>query len=111
MANVSAPVELNSLADTVTRVGIAGSTLMACRAFNTTGASAYVQIFDVAAASDVTLGTTVPRWVVKSQASDVSDGDGLPTDGLKFELGIFAASTTTPTGLTGATQHARFAIW
>jgi hypothetical protein len=111
VANVASVFELNSLADTVTRGGLANCTLMACRAINTTGAAAYIQLFNAAAASDVTLGTTVPTWVVKSQASDVSDGDGLPTDGLLFPLGLFAASTTTPTGLTAAAQHVKIAIW
>lgn len=86
--------------------------LTAIRAINTTGADAYVQIFDVAAAASITLGTTVPDWVVLSDfgAGLVSVGDGLPTEGLVLHNGLVAASTTTPLGNTAATQHVRFAI-
>jgi len=55
----------------------------------------------------------VPDWVVLSDfgVGLVSVSDGLPTNGLSFRLGLVAASTTTPTGNTGATQHARFVIF
>lgn len=82
----------------------------AIRAINTTAAAAYIQLFDVAAAASVSLGSTVPDWVVKSPASDPSDGDGLPTGGWAFENGIVAASTTTATGSTSALQHLKITI-
>lgn len=85
-------------------------TLVAIRAINTTAAVAFVQLFDAAAASDVTVGTTIPTWVVKSEASELSIGDGLPDHGLVFTRGLVVASTTTPTGSTGATQHVRVAV-
>jgi hypothetical protein len=68
--------------------------------FNTTSAIAYVQVFDAAAAADVTVGATTPTFVL-----------GLPASGgatralakpLKFTLGIVVAATTAATGSTGA---------
>ena len=85
-------------------------TLVAVRAINTTAADAYVQLFDAALAADVTVGTTVPSWAIQSDANDPSIGDGLPTNGIVFRNGIVAASTTTSTGNTGATQHVKFVI-
>jgi len=87
--------------------------LTAAHAINTTAADAYLQLFDAAAASDVTVGTTIPDWVIMSDfgAGLVSQDDMLPANGLSFRLGLVAASTTTATGSTGATQHARFVIF
>ena len=106
----SALVSANSLGGTVTQVATGTKTLTAIRAINTTAADAYVQLFDVAAIADVTLGTTLPAWVVLSDPSDLSLGDGLPNGGLMFLNGIAAASTTTATGLTAAVQHVRLAV-
>lgn len=74
-------------------------------------ADAYVQLFDAASASDVTVGTTKPKWVVMTDfgAGECSSGDGLPTHGLIFELGVVVASTTTSTGSTVKTQQVRIA--
>lgn len=77
---------------------------------NTTALAAFVQYFDAAATTDVTVGTTLADWVIRSPAltgGNVSDGDGLPTHGLVFTRGVVIASTTTPFGSTGATQHVR----
>lgn len=106
----SALVTANSLGGTVTQVATGAKTLTAIRAINTTAADAYVQLFDVAAITDVTLGTTLPAWVVLSDPNDLSLGDGLPNGGLMFQNGIAAASTTTATGLTAAVQHVRLAV-
>ena len=84
----------------------------AVRAWQTgLAANAFVQLFDAASISDVTLGTTAPTWVVMTifEAGPVSSGDGLPSDGILFRLGCVIASTTTPTGNTGNTQQVRIA--
>ena len=75
-------------------------------------ADGYVQLFDAAATTDVTVGTTKPLWVVltDSAAGEASGGDGLPTHGLVFKLGVVVASTTTSTGNTNQTQQVRIAI-
>ena len=106
-------VKSDSLTGTALLIQTKALILTAVHAVNTTGADAYIQLFDAAAAADVTLGTTVPDWVVMSDfgVGLVSVSDGLPTYGLSFRLGIVAASTTTPTGNTGAIQHARFVIF
>lgn len=101
-------VNSNSLGATATLIVGHGATLTAVRAINTTAADAYVQLFDKATAAEVTVGTTVPDWVIQSDANDPSVGDGLPSGGLVFENGIVAVSTTTATGSTAATQHVRF---
>lgn len=85
-------------------------TIAAVRAINLTGAVAFMQMFDAASTASVTAGTTVPDWVIKSDASSLSIGDGLPEDGLVFSNGLVVISTTTPTGSGDATQHVRFGI-
>jgi len=110
MQYYSTRVNLNSLGSTATLAKKGRCVVTAVRAINTTAATAYTQIFDAAAITDVTVGTTVPTWVVRSAANDPSDGDGLPTYGIVFELGVVAASTTTALGSTGATQHVRIGI-
>lgn len=87
--------------------------VVAVRAFQGgLAADAYTQLFDAAAISEVTVGTTKPKWVVLTDfaAGEVSSGDGLPTHGLIFDRGVVVASTTTSTGASGATQQVRIAI-
>jgi hypothetical protein len=87
--------------------------VVAVRAFQAgLAADAYVQLFDASAISQVTVGTTKPKWVVLTDfaAGEVSTGDGLPTHGMVFDRGVVVASTTTSTGSTGATQQVRIAI-
>jgi len=67
---------------------------------NTTAAAAYVQLFDAAAITDVTVGTTVPNLSLGLAAS-AQETLGLVKP-IKFALGIVAAATTTATGATGA---------
>ena len=71
-----------------------------------------MQLFDAAAAANVTLGTTKADWVVMTDfgAGEVSTGDGLPTHGHVYHLGLVVASTTTSGGSTGATQQVRIAV-
>src|SRR3990167_6310367 len=78
-------------------------TVMAVRAFESgIAGDAYIQLFDAAAAADITLGTTKPSWVIMIDqgTGEVSAGDGLPTHGVVFANGIVIASTTTPAGNT-----------
>lgn len=103
-------VTSNSLGSTPVLVVRGRCTLVAIRAINTTVAAAYVQLFDAGGASSVVAGTTVPDWVIRSDPSDPSLGDGLPEDGLVFTNGVVAVSTTTVTGSTGATQHLRLGV-
>jgi hypothetical protein len=70
----------------------------------------HLQMFDAAAATDVTLGTTKPDWVVVADggggSGEVSTGDGLPTHGLVFERGLviaWTAGSENAIAVTGAT--------
>ena len=100
----------DSVDDTLVLVKGHNCTISAIRAINTTAADAFVQLFDAAAVTDVTLGTTLADWVVHSQADEPSLGDGLPTDGVTFRNGLVIASTTTVDGSAAAEQHVRIAI-
>lgn len=81
--------------------------LAVAHVINTTAAIAHVQFFDVAAAASVTLGTTVPAYVlaVPASTSATQAFDELP----QFDNGIAVASTTTATGSTAAITHLR--VW
>lgn len=112
LMGASTRIEFDSLTSAVIVVASQNCVLTAVRGINNSGGTAaYIQIFDANLATSVTLGTTVPDWVVKTPAGDPSDGDGLPTNGLLFVSGIAVASTTLPTGNVSATQHVKLGIW
>lgn len=73
---------------------------------NTTGAALYVQVFDLAAVGDVTIGTTAPTFAVGLAASEESHLV-LPV-GVVFATGIVVFSTTTRNGGTGAASDCTF---
>ena len=73
---------------------------------NGEAAVSYLQLFDAAALTDVTLGTTVPDYVIGNAAS-VSTARSLCKP-LYFDLGLCIFSTTTSTGNTGASQDVSF---
>lgn len=64
---------------------------------NAQAVAGFLQLFDVATAGAVTLGTTVPNWEFGFAAS-VSVDVPLPIGGLKFRNGLQAASTTGEKG-------------
>jgi len=63
---------------------------------NTDVAKVYLQVFDAAAVTDVTIGTTVPDYVIPVLASSRQNDDHV--QGLMFKKGICYASTTTAAG-------------
>lgn len=67
---------------------------------NQTAAEAFVQVFDKAV-GDVTVGTTVPDYVIPLPASG---GAVLPADtiGFRHDIGLVIACTTSPTNSTDA---------
>jgi hypothetical protein len=70
------------------------------RLVNTTAAVAYLQIFGLAA-PDVTLGATIPAWVIRLQPNESlvwPFGDAVTIGG----NGMSVAGTTTPTGAVTA---------
>lgn len=110
MPHYASVLESNSLGATAVLLSGSPATVVSVHAINTTVAVAFIQLFDAATAASVTVGTTVPRWVVSSPATSASSDHGVPSGGIVFRNGIVAASTTTPLGNTGATQHLRLAI-
>ena len=66
---------------------------------NPNGSDGWLQLFDAAAAADVTIGTTAPKQsylIPNNGANDKAFGD----NPIGFELGLCYAVTTTATGLT-----------
>lgn len=89
----------DAVAATKVVVKAAAGKLYALRLVNTTGATAYLQIFD-ALTANVTVGTTVPNWVIRLGANEsLSLPWVLPVD---FANGLVIAGTTTAGGNTGA---------
>jgi hypothetical protein len=77
--------------------------LLTIHIHNNTDAVAFVQVFDAAATTDVTLNTTVPTLSFGVAASGVANYEF--SRGANFPLGIVIASTTTATGATGASTN------
>lgn len=101
------PIIKDSVAGTALLVRAGKIEVGVVEAINTTAAAAYLQLFDAAAAADVTPGTTLPRYVLKSAANDPAASS---LEGWVFQLGLVVASTTTVIGATGATQHVRLGV-
>ena len=100
--------QITLLAVTNTAVLAAGHPIIlsAVRVVQATEAATeiFTQIFNAAAATDVTLGTTIPDWVVQldEAVGGVSVGDGLPEHGLSLSLGCVVACTDSPEGSANA---------
>lgn len=94
-----------SVGATATAIKASAGQLYGYHLFNTTAAVAYVQLFNVAAAS-VTLGSTAPTLSIGIPASGgvtVNFDKGIP-----FATAISYACTTTRTGSSGATCDVNF---
>ncbi len=100
-----------ALVGTVTAVkSSAAGTLGGFQFTNPAGTTCYVQIFDVATAGAVTLGTTVPTISIAMLTGSVVN---LPpaAPGAAFANGIQIASTTTRTGNTPCGTGTDVNIW
>jgi hypothetical protein len=75
--------------------------LCGLKLINTTAAAAYLQVFDVPAAS-VVLGTTVPKFVVPLGASEIMSPESFEPPIQFTGTGLSIAGTTTAGGNTGA---------
>lgn len=91
---------VTALAATVVTIAPSVTRLGAWQVFNPDPAAvAYVQLFNVAGAAAVVLGTTVPTEVV-----GVAPRSSVVIPGVAdYGLGLKVAATTTPTGATAAT--------
>ena len=97
-----------ALADTVVLIKGGGGVLKGYVASNIDAADAFVQCFDAAAATDVTLGTTPPALPLPIPAGDATLRghaiEDIPGGGFAFTNGLCAAVTTTADGSSaGAT--------
>ena len=97
------PKLLNGLTSTVTLVTGSGGVLGTVYCYNANGSVAYLQIFDVATAAGVTVGTTVPKLSL-GIPSALASGTGPTSVGIEFVNGIQVASTTSATGSSSATM-------
>ena len=88
-----------------TSVGANAASLFGWQLLNTTGAVAYVQIFDKVSAN-VTVGTTAPDLVIGLAANGQIHAQFI--QGIPFVSGITIACTTTRNGATGAAVECLF---
>lgn len=109
MAQSVAQTQVVDLAATVTNLTAGGARAAKVIAMNTSAATAFVQVFDLAAA-DVTLGTTVPKYqIVLAATTGFVDLDFSWLD--VFLTRMSAASTTTSGGATGSAAGVRIQAW
>lgn len=97
-----------------TKLGFAGTavlvragraTVQDMKYINEDAAIRFCQVFDAATAASVTVGTTVPAWILVAGVNGTDETFG---GDIIFDRGIVVAGTTTATGSTGAasgTQH------
>lgn len=104
----SYPIGSDALVATAVLIKTGSVSLSGYHIFNTTAAAAYVQLYDAAAAADVTVGTTVHTLVLGIPSS--SGACRSLTRPLKFTNGIVVASTTAVAGSTGAAVAVEFDI-
>lgn len=95
----------DAVAATIVQVKAGRGQLHALKLVNTTSAAAYLQVFDLLS-SEVTLGTTPPRWVVRLAADESTTIPMLTPLGLGLgqgdNAGISLAGTTSAGGVTPA---------
>ena len=107
---MATPKRINGLTNSVVQV-IAGqpSGIAAVQIYNASNAVGYLQCFDQFSPFNVTLGTTVPTWViaVPTVASVSLSMDAAPA---RFEKGLQVAFTTTATGSSAPSAAADVAL-
>jgi hypothetical protein len=77
--------------------------------YNPNATVAYVQVFDLAAASAVTLGTTVPDMIFGIPATSAANLE--ITNGVNMANGVKLACTTTATGNTAPGTGLDISVW
>ena len=97
------PFSIDDLdADPVVRVQEGYTLLHGWNIHNTTAADAFLLCYSAAAIADVTVGTTVPDYIVPVGANAILSDHN--ENGIQFPLGLCIASTTTTGGSTDAAQ-------
>lgn len=98
----SLPFFNDTVGATVVNIKASGQALLCgLKLVNTTAAAAYLQFFDMPAAN-VTLGTTIPKWVVRLGASETTNPSDLTPPVMFSGTGLSCAGTTAPNGATPA---------
>ena len=110
MAQSVATTQIVDLAATVTNVTAGVARVTKVIAMNTSAATAFVQVFDLAAA-DVTLGTTVPKYQILLAATTGFVELDFGSEADSFLIRMSAASTTTTGGSTGSAAGVRLQTW
>lgn len=101
---------LRNLNDTGQNVTAGKAHVKKIIATNSSAAIAYLQFFD-AAAANVVLGTTVPRWIVPIAATGgYADVEWFDM-GDQYDTRASVFSTTTPEGLTGSASGVFLQAW
>lgn len=104
-----ASTHVRNLDETVVNVSAGACHVTDIVAANTTGAAAFVQVFDLAAA-DVTLGTTRPLFVIALAATTGWQHLSF-SEGVVFDTRFSAASTTAAEGSTGSADGVFVQAW
>jgi hypothetical protein len=90
------PIFVASVTNTVLLLAKGYTRLASVNVLNANAAIVYLQLFDAAAAADVTIGTTVPDKTIKIEASVAPIiSFNIPP---RFNKGLCYAITTTDTG-------------
>lgn len=96
------PVVNTAIDNTVTELHHHGGKLGGWSIYNPDPTDdAFVQLFNIFSTGDVTLGTTVPNFIISVPHSQTTNIE--MTIGILFDTGILYAATTTPTGSTTPT--------
>ena len=67
----------------------------------------FTQFFDAATSQAVTIGTTIPDWVIFTSTNSVSGPNAWPANGIQFGSGVVVSCTTTPTGNVESKAHVK----
>lgn len=106
---MSTPRRANGLTNTVVQiVSVQPASIGAVSIYNASAAVGYLQVFDASSPSAVTLGTTVPNWVIA--VPTLATVSLTCTDPARFEKGIQIAFTTTATGSSAPSVAADVAL-
>lgn len=100
---------IRNLKDTVVNVSNGECWVAHIHVVNASGAVAWVQIFD-AAAANVTLNTTRPMFSIPLAATSGVESISFSPP-IKFNTRFSAASTTTPDGGTGSADGVFMQAW
>ena len=101
------PVVDNDLEQTLTLVKDQTCHLFSVAIDIEDSAEQYLGLFDAAATSDVTLGTTAPNYWVSVASGGLKDVQFNPP--LRFKKGLVYSYVTQPDGSTGPTNHGHLA--